>query len=162
MEAIKSIMLLQSLADFYEAACKPVCHKSKLSQTALDILMFLAANPECDTAKDISKYRGIKASIVSFNVERLVGEGYLERHEVPGDRRKIRLVCTEKAADLVREGEQTAEKFYRAILEGMKEEDIDRFERVMAMLCHNARQLGHDPSCAKRDDCACSRILETE
>ena len=145
MEAIKCILQLRSLADFYEAACKPVCHKRKLSQTALDILMFLAANLECDTAKDISKYRGIKASMVSFNVERLVEEGYLERHEVPGDRRKIRLVCTGKAAGLVREGEQAAEEFYRAILEGMKEEDIDRFERDMALLCHNARQLKRDP-----------------
>ena len=30
----------------YETICKPLCRKLKLTQTAFDILMFLANNPE--------------------------------------------------------------------------------------------------------------------
>ena len=88
MKNIKSILLLRDLVDSYEAACKPICRSIKLSKTAFDILVFLTNNPEYDTAKDISKYRGIEPNKVSFNVERLVEEGYLERHSVPGDRRR--------------------------------------------------------------------------
>ena len=78
MKATDSIVLLRSLAEAYEAACRPICHKMKLSQTAFDILMFLAAHPDCSTAKDICRARGIRPNMVSFNVERLVEEGYLQ------------------------------------------------------------------------------------
>ena len=37
----------------YKSMCKPLCHELKLPQTAFDILMFLANNPEFKTARDI-------------------------------------------------------------------------------------------------------------
>ena len=66
-------------AQAYNAMCKPLCQELKLPQTAFDILMFLANNPDCTTARDIVEIRKIKANLVSVNVDRLVQEGYLER-----------------------------------------------------------------------------------
>ena len=63
----------------YNAVCKPLCQELKLPQTAFDILMFLANNPDCRTASDIVEIRHIKANLVSMHVERLVKEGYLAR-----------------------------------------------------------------------------------
>ena len=40
-------------AQAYNAMCKPLCQELKLPQTAFDILMFLANNPDCTTARDI-------------------------------------------------------------------------------------------------------------
>lgn len=40
-------------AQAYSAMCKPLCQELKLPQTAFDILMFLANNPDCTTARDI-------------------------------------------------------------------------------------------------------------
>ena len=37
----------------YNSVCKPLLHKFNLPQTAFDILMFLANNPEYTTARDI-------------------------------------------------------------------------------------------------------------
>ena len=68
----------------------------KLPQTAFDILMFLANNPDYKTASDIVEVRKIKANLVSVNVEKLVRDGYLERKAVEGDRRKVELICTKK------------------------------------------------------------------
>ena len=79
--------------------------------------------------------------MVSFNVERLVEEGYLVRQTVPGDRRKIRLLCTKKAQEIVEEGRQTASRFYDTILEGMTEEEIARFEQDITLICRNAEKL---------------------
>ena len=64
-------------AQAYSAMCKPLCQELKLPQTAFDILMFLANNPDCTTARDIVEIRKIKANLVSVNVDRLVQEGYL-------------------------------------------------------------------------------------
>ena len=72
-------------AQAYSAMCKPLCQELKLPQTAFDILMFLANNPDCTTARDIVEIRKIKANLVSVNVDRLVQEGYLERRAVAGD-----------------------------------------------------------------------------
>ncbi len=66
-------------AQAYSAMCKPLCQELKLPQTAFDILMFLANNPDCTTARDIVEIRKIKANLVSVNVDRLVQEGYLAR-----------------------------------------------------------------------------------
>ena len=69
-------------AQAYSAMCKPLCQELRLPQTAFDILMFLANNPDCTTARDIVEIRKIKANLVSVNVDRLVQEGYLERRAV--------------------------------------------------------------------------------
>ena len=68
----------------YSALCHSLCRELNLPQTAFDILLFLANNPECDTASDIVELRKIKANLVSVNVNRLVEEGYLHREPVPG------------------------------------------------------------------------------
>ena len=72
----------------YSAVCKPLCQKLHLPQTAFDILMILANNPNYTTARDIVEVRHIKANLVSVNVDKLVQEGFLERRAVLGDRRK--------------------------------------------------------------------------
>ena len=66
----------------YSALCHSLCRELNLPQTAFDILLFLANNPECDTASDIVELRKIKANLVSVNVNRLVEEGYLYREPV--------------------------------------------------------------------------------
>lgn len=61
--------------------------KLDMPKTALDVLMFLANNPEFNTAGDVCRYRNIKAALVSFHVEKLVEAGFVERQAVKGDRR---------------------------------------------------------------------------
>ena len=69
----------------YSAMCRPLCRELKLTQTAFDVLLFLANNPGHDTASDIVELRRIKANLVSVNVNRLVEEGYLRRESIPQD-----------------------------------------------------------------------------
>ena len=73
------IEFTMKLSAAYSAVCRPLCHELNLPQTAFDILMFLANNPEYTTARDIVEIRKIKANLVSINVDKLVGEGYLLR-----------------------------------------------------------------------------------
>ena len=95
MHANVSFALKVALA--YGAVCKPLCRELGLTQTAFDILLFLANNPSYRTARDIVEVRHIKANLVSVNVDKLVQEGYLTRQPVAGDRRKTALACTPRA-----------------------------------------------------------------
>ena len=71
--------------DAYAAVMRPLSEELGMARPAVDILLFLANNPEHPTARDICAYRRMKPTIVSFHVDNLVREGYLERQPVPGD-----------------------------------------------------------------------------
>lgn len=126
-----SIEYVHKLLELYNQLCSPLCQQTGISQTSLDILMFLKNNPQYKNAADIVKFRGIKANLVSVHVERLVQEGYLERQEVPGDRRKTELICTEKAAHVWKHGCEIQKAFFEMLFSGVPEESRKIFEHVM-------------------------------
>ena len=74
-----SIEFAHNFFQAYCIRCKTLCREFHMPQTAFDILMFLANNPGYNTARDIVKLRGLKANLVSVNVDRLVQEGDLDR-----------------------------------------------------------------------------------
>ena len=122
----------------YHIMLTPLCKETGLPPLAMDILLFLANNPEHNTAKDICRMRGHKSGIVSVHVERLVNDGLLERQEMPGDRRQTRLVCTEKAQDIITRGRDIQWQFGLRLMEGISKEDHETmhrcFERIDANL----------------------------
>ena len=107
------------MAHAYSVMCKPLCQEMKLPQTAFDILMFLSNNPQYKTARDIVEVRKIKANLVSINVDKLVKEGYLERREVTGDRRKTELVCTSQADFIIEKGRLVQKTFKDTLFNNM-------------------------------------------
>ena len=107
----------------YKCMQKQVCKSYGIPETAMDILLFLANNPEYTSARDIVEVRNLKANLVSIHVDRLVREGYLTRSEVPGDRRKHALALTEKAAPIVEAGQKMQEEFFETMFSGIGQEE---------------------------------------
>ena len=128
-------------AQAYSAVCKPLCQELKLPQTAFDILMFLANNPDCKTASDVVEIRHIKANLVSVNVDRLVQEGYLERRAVVGDRRKTQLLCTEKAQPVIARGRAVQEAFFARLLNNTDAPTREAFFRTMEIIGKNLDEI---------------------
>ena len=131
----------RKLALAYNAVCKPLCRELGLSKTAFDILMFLANNPDCTTARDIVEIRKIKANLVSVNVDRLVQEGYLERRAVAGDRRKTQLLCTEKAQPVIARGREVQERFFARLLHNTDAATREAFFRTMEVIGKNLDEI---------------------
>lgn len=121
----------------YSTVCKPLCQELKIPQTAFDILLFLANNPDYKTASDIVEVRKIKANLVSVNVDRLVQEGYLTRETVAGDRRKTQLTCTEKAKPIIARGQALQSEFAEKLLENIDEPTREAFFRSIDMINQN-------------------------
>ena len=119
-------------AQAYSAMCKPLCQELKLPQTAFDILMFLANNPDCTTARDIVEIRKIKANLVSVNVDRLVQEGY---------RRKTQLLCTEKAQPVIARGREVQERFFARLLHNTDAATREAFFRTMEVIGKNLDEI---------------------
>ena len=125
----------------YNKTCKELCHELNLPQTALDILMFLANNPQYRTARDIVEVRKIKANLVSVHVDRLVKEGYLERRSVEGDRRKTELICTQKAQPVIEKGGQLQEAFKEQLFSGMDKKMQRQMEEMVRRMEQNLDEI---------------------
>ena len=125
----------------YHAVLQPICKDTGLPPMAVDILMFLANNPDSNTAGDICRCRGLKTGIVSVHVDRLVNEGLLMRQAVPGDRRKTQLVCTEKADSIIETGRELQKSFAQKLLAGMSDADIEVFHNCLTNLSNNIEEI---------------------
>lgn len=133
----------------YHAALLPICRDTGLPPMAVDILMFVANNPDNDTAKDICRCRGLKAGIVSVHIDRLVNEGLLLRRDVPDDRRKNRLVCTEAAGGIIERGRELQKNFAQRLLSGLSDSEIEVFHNCLTILGNNIDEIRKNGSSLK-------------
>ncbi len=138
------ITVFRQFALAYNAACKPLCRELELPQTAFDILMFLGNNPQYKTASEIVEIRRIKANLVSVHVERLVRDGYLVRRSVKGDRRKIELLCTEKAESVLVRGRRLQQEFGEKLFENIDSDTRAVFENVMLQIEENLNTISEE------------------
>lgn len=125
----------------YHTVLQPICKKTGLPPMAVDILMFVANNPQNGTARDICRCRGLKSGIVSVHVDRLVNEGLLLRKTVPGDRRKTQLVCTDTAGDIIKKGRELQKSFAEGLLIGLSNGDIEVFRNCLAVIGENIEKI---------------------
>lgn len=130
----------QRILSAYDTCCRELCRELAIPRTAFDILLFLANNPDCSTARDIVEIRGIKANLVSVNVDKLVRAGYLARESVPGDRRKILLRPTEQAAPIIDRGRRMQQDFFAALLKGVSPELLEANRQLLAAITRNAAE----------------------
>lgn len=135
------LSLTRSMESAYSSICQPILSRFGISKTSFDILMFLANNPDHFTANEISIQRNIKPNVVSLHVDKLVQDGYLERQHVEGDRRKIRLICTEKASVIIEEGHAVQRSFISSLMTGLSEEDLQNFLHFIHVVTENVTAL---------------------
>lgn len=125
------------ILDAYAVVMQPLSAELSMAPNAMDILLFLANNPGLDTARDICTYRRLKPGIVSFHVDKLVREGYLLRARDPGDRRRRRLVCTDKAAPIIARGQALQEQFSAQMSAGVAPDALETFQRCLTAFAQN-------------------------
>ena len=141
MNASQFYALSRQLQNAYAAQMRPLCEETGMTQTAIDILLFLHNNPGCDTARDICTYRQLKPALVSLYVENLVQSGHLRRESVPEDRRKSRLILTAQALPVVQKGLAVQTAFTARMLEGLSDEDLAAGQRCLSVINQNIARL---------------------
>ena len=141
LPAVRFYTYSKRFEEAYTTVMRPLTVELKMAQPAVDILLFLANNPGCETAGAICRMRGLKPAIVSFHIDRLVNEGFLLRQSVPGDRRKTALVLTEKAESVVERGRGLQKAFADRLIDGLSEEDLAHFRRCVAAFDRNIERI---------------------
>lgn len=99
----------------YTATVAAVCEKHGLTYMEFTVLMFLANNPQYDTASDIVKYRHLTKSHVSMSIRSLQDKALLKGERLGPNRRAIHLTVLEAANPIVSDG-RAAQRHYGNIL----------------------------------------------
>lgn len=134
-------IMFRNMTEIYDEYCEPICKEYNIPHISLEILSFLSEYPEHFTAKDICSIKMIKPSLVSLHVEKLVKSGYLVRESVNGDRRKVKLVCTEKAKAVTAACKELREKCCSLLTEGLTEEEKGIFDNCLLKISQNAEKV---------------------
>lgn len=97
------LAFVQHYKKFYTSYFEAAAARHGLNQLEIDVLLFLHNNPDCRTASDICRYRGLAKSNVSKAVEHLRSMGLLTVSPAADNRRQRMLGFTEAAAPLLQE-----------------------------------------------------------
>ena len=127
----------RSMEKLYGGLFAPLLERHGLTQLEMDILLFLANNPACDTARDIVEKRRLAKSHVSVGVEALTERGLLERLRQEGNRKTIHLHLTAAAAPIVEEGRAVQRGYGELLLAGFTEGDRRQLEHLMDRVAEN-------------------------
>jgi len=129
-----------SMRALYAMCMEPVCQKYGMTRTELDILLFLANNPQYDTAAEIVNIRLLAKSHVSTSLKALEKNGYITKHAVKNDKRLIRLKLTAQSDEVVREGRQRQSDVVNIIFAGLGPEDRERLRFYIAAMEKNIKE----------------------
>lgn len=127
----------QGIRKLYCSLFTPMLERRGLTQLEMDILLFLANNPACDTARDIVEKRHLAKSHVSVGIDALAGRGLLVRQMREGNRKTIHLVLTEAAAPIVEEGRAVQRQYGELLLAGFTEEEREELFRLLDQIGEN-------------------------
>ncbi len=136
----KLLLLINNALDVHHAMLRPLLREYGIQPQALQILLFLYRNPDKNTAADVCQCQGMKQSMISFYVDKLVQDGYLIRQPVPGDRRKVKLQCTEKALPLVKQGDTLQKELFGYVFKGVSKEEEDTIEKAVNTMQKNLNE----------------------
>lgn len=127
----------QGIRKLYCGLFTPLLERRGLTQLEMDILLFLANNPACDTARDIVEKRHLAKSHVSVGVDALAGRGFLTRQLREGNRKTIHLVLTEAASPVIEEGRAVQRQYGELLLSGFTEEERGELFRLLEKVGEN-------------------------
>ena len=125
----------------YARLLEPICKKCDLTRNELDVLLFLANNPDFDRAVDIVNNRGLAKSHVSMSVTSLENRGLLERIPDPLDRRTVHLKLTEQAKEITDWGCRVQKQFMDYLHQGVTEEQLEMMRMFAERVHENIKNI---------------------
>lgn len=135
-EAGAFLALRQVLYHLYNEILDKVLKRYGMTQMELNILLFLANNPQYDTAAEMVSICKLAKSQVSAAVENLASRGYLRR-ELEG--RRIHLYLEPAAEPVIADGRQCRKTFSDVVLGGISQEEREVLNHMLMRMEQNAR-----------------------
>ena len=128
---------VQHYKKYYAAQFEAASVQYGLNQLEIDILLFLHNNPDCCTASDICRYRGLAKSNVSAAVERLRARGVLTVSPAPDNRRQRLLAFTADGQRIAAALAEIQHRTVEPLFEGFTAEEQQRLQEYLSRMDAN-------------------------
>lgn len=127
------------IKSLYADCIEPVRRKYGLTRMELDILLFLANNPQFTTASEIVENRHLTKSHVSLAVNTLVKKGYLKKKKAEHNHKTIHLSICPSADAIVRDGQNAQNSFWSILFRDFTPEDYAQILRLFERINQNVK-----------------------
>lgn len=131
----------------YDACITQAADRVGVTKAEADVLLFLSNNPQYSAARDVVRHRGFSKTYVSRAVEQLAARGMLVVATSAVDRRLQHLRLTAGAAEPVRRLRRAQLDFFARLTEGLPEDDVAAFRRVLCRIDDRLRQMSGGIGC---------------
>ena len=125
----------------YDRQFLPFLERWDLSMREVHVLLFLANNPDLDTARDVVVYRGLSKSQVSQAVDTLCRRGFVTRQADAADRRVVHLSITDRGTPPAQEAQRQQALCGQRLLSGLAPQERREFLRLLEKVLDNAAPL---------------------
>lgn len=131
---------------FYTRRFAPLLEETGLTMREVHVLLFLANNPDYDTAREVTALRGMSKSQVSQAVELLTAEGLLRRNPDREDRRVVHLSLTAEGVPLAKACQEIQAECGKHMLAGLTGEEQAELLRLLGTVLDNGTKLSEEAS----------------
>ena len=113
----------------YARLLEPICKKWNLTRNELDVILFLANNPDYDRAVDIVNHRGLSKSHVSLSINSLESRGLTLTWD-----ESVREYLVKKAYSMTYGARNLRRTIQKDLEDPISEKIIDSFENPISQL----------------------------
>ena len=108
----------------YNLLISPIYEKHGLTFMEFTVIMFLANNPQYDTATDLVKYRHLTKSHVSITLSSLEKKKLISREYRPENHRTVHIKLSDKTNPIVIDGRNVQQKFANMLIDGFTDNEL--------------------------------------
>lgn len=136
----EALLLSSHFKKLYAKKIKGMAANYGLTPIEVDVLLFLANNPDCNTAKDICELRLLPKANVSRAVDSLIRQGFLTAREDEKDRRLLHLFILPEAIGVVQDAQACQQEFFSSVFGNFSEEERQLLDALTAKLTANIEE----------------------
>lgn len=140
------LQFFQQYTKYCDYQFQSVLDRKGITMREVHVLLFLANNPEYDTARDITVLRGISKSQVSQAVDLLSADGFLTRTPDAEDRRIVHLSISPEGWPLAKECQKIQEFCGEQLVRGMSEDEVTTLRALFERIIDNGTLLAEEVS----------------
>ncbi|MGR8010313.1 MarR family winged helix-turn-helix transcriptional regulator [Streptomyces hypolithicus] len=134
LEAMGAVGRLLRLSRLVSAQVGQYFSEHSMETWEFDVLATLRRSGRPLTPKELAASVMISSAALTNRVDRLAAQGLVIREAVPGDRRSIHIMLTDKGRDLVDSTVEGHVRNERRILAGLDSGDCEELNRVLRIL----------------------------
>ena len=134
------------LANAFRTAVDRELRGFDLTRRQVGMLHFIARE-DCTTASDLTRTIGVDSTAVTRMIDRLESKGLVIRKPDPEDGRRHMIEVTAAARQVMPKLAETAMKVEAPFEEGIPDEDLDAFHRVLMRMLENVDEAHYAMIC---------------